>query len=48
MDSLIAVEKEVEKALDSFENFYQGVDDDVDKVLENLLISMNELMKSNT
>lgn len=45
MDSLVAVEKEVDKALDTFETFYQSVDDDVDKVLENLLISINELMK---
>ena len=46
MESLLAVEKEVDKALDSFDNFYQGVDDDADKVLDNVLNSMNELMKS--
>ena len=46
MDSLVAVEKEVDKALDSFEDFYKGIDEDADKVLENLLTSMNELMKS--
>lgn len=45
MDSLVAVEKEVDKALDSFEDFYKGIDEDADKVLENLLTSMNELMK---
>ena len=46
MESLLAVEKEVDKALDSFDSFYQGVNDDVDQVLENVLKSMNELMKS--
>jgi len=45
MESLLAVEKEVDKALDSFDSFYQGVNDDVDQVLENVLKSMNELMK---
>lgn len=47
MDSLVAVEKEVDKALDSFDNFYQKIDNDADTVLENILTSMNELMKSN-
>ncbi len=46
MDSLVAVEKEVDKALDSFEAFYQGVDHDVDQALENLLTSINELAKT--
>lgn len=46
MDSLIAVEKEVDRALDSFDTFYQGVDDDIDRTLENLLESINELMKT--
>ena len=48
MDSLLAVEKEVDKAIDSFEAFYQGVDDDVDQALESLLASMNELMKADS
>lgn len=46
MDSLLAVEKEVDKALDSFDAFYQGVDDDIDKVLDTVLKNMNEIMRS--
>ena len=47
MDSLVSVEKEVDKAIDSFETFYQGVDDDIDRALELVLKNMNEIMKSN-
>lgn len=46
MESLLAVEKEVDKALDSFDTFYEGVDDDIEKVLETVLKNMNEIMKS--
>lgn len=45
MDSLFVVEKEVDKAMDSLDNFYQGVDEDADKVIENVLMSINELTK---
>jgi hypothetical protein len=46
MESLLAVEKEVDKALDSFDTFYEGVYDDIEKVLETVLKNMNEIMKS--
>lgn len=46
MDSLNAVEKEVDKALDTFDNFYQGVDEEIDKNIENLLFLINDLSKS--
>lgn len=46
MDSLNAVEKEVDKALDTFDTFYQGVDEDIDKNIENLLFLINDLSKS--
>ncbi len=46
MDSILAVEKEVDKAIDSFETFYQGVDDDIDRALETVLKNMNEIMRS--
>lgn len=46
MDSLNAVEREVDKALDTFENFYQGVDDDIDKIIENFLFLINDLTKT--
>jgi len=46
MDSLNAVEKEVDKALDTFDTFYQGVDDDIDKIIENFLFLINDMNKS--
>lgn len=45
MDSLVSVEKEVDKAIDLFETFYQG--DDIDRALELVLKNMNEIMKKN-
>jgi hypothetical protein len=48
MDSLNAVEKEVDKALDTFDTFYQGVDDDIDKIIENFLFLINDMNKSMT
>ena len=46
MESLVAVEKEVDKALDSFEAFYNGTGEDIDKIIEKVLQHMNDLMKS--
>lgn len=46
MDSLQAVEKEVDKALDLFEGFYDGIDQDINKVIEYVISTMNDLVKS--
>lgn len=46
MESLQAVEKEVDKALDLFENFYDGIDQDINKVIDYVLSTMNDLIKS--
>lgn len=46
MDSLVAVEKEVDKTLDLFENFYDSVDQGVNKVIDNLVSIINDLTKS--
>ena len=48
MDSLLAVEKEVEKAFDSFDSFYQGVDDEMDKLLDMVSKNMNDILRSKT
>jgi len=44
MDSLLAVEREVDKANDAFDLFYSGVDQDIDKTLANLTQMMNQLV----
>lgn len=46
MDSLLAVEKEVEKAFDSFDSFYQGVDDEMDKLLDMVSKNMNDILRN--
>ena len=44
MDSLLAVEREVDKANDAFDLFYSGIDQDIDKTLANLTQMMNQLV----
>jgi hypothetical protein len=46
MDSLSAVEKEVDKALDLFSTFYEEMDVDIDHTIENAISSINDLMNS--
>lgn len=45
MESVLAVEKELDKALDSFETFYDGIDDDLNKVIDNVTNCLNEIIK---
>ncbi|RNA39808.1 RMD5 -like protein [Brachionus plicatilis] len=45
MDSLVAVEKEIDKALDLFENFYDGVDQDINQIIDHLVSIINDLTK---
>lgn len=42
----MAVEKEVEKAMDAFDSFYQSVDDDIDRTIEMLHRHMSEMTRS--
>jgi hypothetical protein len=43
MDSLLAVEKEIDKALDAFDVFYNEIDNKIDKVIETISDNVNEL-----
>jgi hypothetical protein len=47
MDSLLAVEKEIDKALDGFDVFYNEIDNKIDLVIETLTQNVNELNKLN-
>ena len=47
MDSLVTVEKEVDKALELFETFYDGIDQEINKVIDHVISIMNDLTKSN-
>jgi hypothetical protein len=46
MESLVSVESEVDKALDAFSEFYEQVDENVDKVIEALLSNIADVSKS--
>lgn len=46
MDSLVAVEKEVDRAVDLFDTFYDGIDQDINKVIDYVVSIMNDLVKS--
>ena len=47
MEALLAVEREVDKALDSFGGFYEGVDEDLDKAIELVMENISNLAKCN-
>ena len=47
MDALQAVEKEIDKATESFDSFYENIDNQIDKTIDFFLNSVNELSKSN-
>lgn len=46
MDSLQAVEKEVDKALELFANFYDSIDDDISKTIDFALSNIEDITKS--
>lgn len=46
MESLVAVEKEVDRACDLFDSFYEGIDQDINKVIDYVVNVMNDLVKS--
>lgn len=47
MDALNAVEKEVDRASDLFNTFYEGVDQDINKLIDYFMAIVNDLVKSN-
>lgn len=46
MDALNAVEKEIDRASDLFNTYYEGVDQDINKVIDYVVAIINDLMKS--
>ena len=48
MESLLAVEKEIDKALDVFEVFYNEIDNKIDQVIETIGENVKELGKLST
>ena len=46
MESLLAVEKEIDKALEVFEVFYDEIDNEIDKVMEKISLNSNEISTS--
>ena len=45
MEALLAVEREVDKALDSFGGFYESLDEDIEKALELVMENISNLAK---
>jgi hypothetical protein len=45
MDALLTVEKEVDKAKEAFESFYETIDRDIDKAIEHILNLIREFSK---
>jgi hypothetical protein len=43
---LIAVEREVDKALELFTSFYDSMDDEIDKTIEFAIKNIDDIMKS--
>ena len=48
MESLLSVEKEIDKALDGFDVFYNEIDNKIDQAIDALTSNVNELNKLNT
>jgi prefoldin subunit 5 len=46
MESLLAVEKEIDKALEVFEVFYDEIDNEIDKVMEKISLNSNDISTS--
>lgn len=45
MEALLAVEREVDKALDSFGGFYETLDEDIEKAIEMVTENISNLAK---
>lgn len=48
MDALNAVEKEIDRASDLFNTFYEGIDQDLNNVIDYVVAIVNDLLKSNS
>lgn len=46
MDALNAVEKEVDRASELFDTYYESVDQDINKVIDYVVAVVNDLLKS--
>ena len=46
MESLQAVEREVDKALELFTGFYDAMDEEIDKTIEFAIQNIEDIMKS--
>jgi hypothetical protein len=46
MESLVSVEKEADRAIDLFDSFYDGIDQDINNAIDYVVSIMNDLAKS--